>query len=199
MEIKGLFSVLPKVVYDELPLVIDKFKINNPLRLSHFLSQTAHESGNFSVKVENLSYSKDGLLKVFPKYFTSELALSYQRKSEMIANRVYANRMGNGNEASGDGWKFRGRGYIQLTGKNNYIEFQKSINDNLMDNPNLVADKYPLLSAAWFWNSRNLNEVADGGERNETIIKITKAINGGINGLEDRTTKFNSFYKILSA
>ena len=198
MDIKPLFNLLPKSVFDELPSVIDKFSINTSLRLGHFLSQVAHESGNFVAKIENLSYSKEGLLKVFPKYFTLEQALQYHRKSEMIANRVYANRMGNGEEKHGDGWKFRGRGYIQLTGKNNYIEFDKFVEDNILENPNLVADKYPLFSAGWFWNNRKLNMIADKGDSVEVVTEVTKKVNGGTHGLQDRVDKFNKFYGSLN-
>lgn len=197
MDINKIFHLIPKSVFDELPHVIERFTINNPLRLSHFLAQTAHESGNFAYKVESLSYSKEGLLKTFPKYFTETTAIQYQRKSEMIANRVYANRMGNGDERSGDGWKFRGRGYIQLTGENTYKEFQNVISDNILENPNLVSEKYPLFSAGWFWDKNKINEKADKGYESTNVLEITRIVNGGNNGFADRLEKFNTFYNIL--
>ena len=146
----ALSGLLPANVISELPSVIQKFNITNPLRLSHFLSQCAHESGNFKFLRENLNYSADGLLKVFPKYFKDKAtAEAYARKPEKIANRVYASRMGNGDEASGDGFKFAGKGFIQLTGRSNYTEFSKFIGEDCVANPELVATKYPLSSAAF--------------------------------------------------
>lgn len=197
MNISKLSPILPLSVYNQIPSVIEVFKINNSLRLSHFLAQVAHESGNFNFKIENLNYSSDGLLKIFPKYFTKETALVYQRNPEKIANRVYANRMGNGDESSGNGFAFRGRGYIQLTGKNNYIEFDKFVPENILEVPNLVCDKYPLLSAAWYWDSRKLNAIADKGATEDVIKEVTKKVNGGLIGIEDRVKKFNEYYKML--
>ncbi len=115
----------------------------------------------------------------------------------MIASKVYSNRIGNGSEESKDGYKFRGRGYIQLTGKNNYVEFDKVVEDNIIENPNLVADKYPLLSAGWFWNKNQLNSIADLGETIEIVTKVTKRINGGTIGLEDRINKFRFYHNLL--
>ncbi len=154
--------------------------------LAHFLAQCHHESGGFKATSENLNYSKEGLLKIFPKYFTSALALSYARNPEKIANRVYANRLGNGIEASGDGYRFRGRGFIQLTGKDNYLAFSKWINDSkIMDNPSLVAEKYAIESALFFFKKNKIFSMCDF--INDTSIKyVTKAINGGANGLMDR-------------
>jgi putative chitinase len=189
---------IPDPVYDQISDVVDKFKINTPLRLAHFLSQCGHESGDWKFKIENLNYSANALQSVFRKYFPDEAtAAQYARKPEMIANKVYASRMNNGNEASGDGWKFRGRGYIQLTGKQNYIKFNESVKENLLENPDLVADKYPLLSAAWFWSSNNLNKIADEGFSDEVVTKITKRVNGGNHGLEDRISKFKKYYSLL--
>jgi putative chitinase len=199
MELKKLETKIPKSVIDQIPSVIEKFKIDTPLRLAHFLSQCAHESGNFKFTTENLNYSKDGLMKVFGKYFPNEvLAKQYERKPNTIANRVYANRMGNGDEASQDGSKFKGRGYIQLTGKQNYTAFDKFVEEDILANPDLVATKYPLLSAAWFWDSRKLNALADKGKSDDDVKAITKMVNGASNGLDDRISKFKLFISELS-
>lgn len=187
---------LPTKVFDELPSVIDTFKINSINKITHFLAQCAHESGNFKFVEENLNYSADGLLKIFPKYFSKDTAAIAARKPEVIANIVYSNRMGNGDRASGDGWKFRGRGYIQLTGKVNYKAFGEYIKVDLIANPDLVATKYPLTSAAWYFEVRKLWGIAEQGIDEETIKKITKLINGGTHGLADRISKtktINSF------
>lgn len=187
---------LPAKVLDELPSVIDTFKINSINKLTHFLAQCAHESGNFKFTKENLNYSADGLLKVFPKYFSKDTAEIAARKPEVIANIVYSNRMGNGDRASGDGWKYIGRGYIQLTGKSNYAAFGKYIGVDLIANPELVETKYPLTSAAWYFEVRKLWGIAEQGIDEETIKKITKLINGGTHGLADRISKtktINSF------
>jgi len=199
MELKKLETKIPKSVIDQIPSVIEKFKIDTPLRLAHFLSQCAHESGNFKFTTENLNYSKDGLMKVFGKYFPNEvLAKQYERKPNTIANRVYANRMGNGDEASQDGSKFKGRGYIQLTGKQNYTAFDKFVEEDILANPDLVATKYPLLSAAWFWDSRKLNALADKGKSDDDVKAVTKMVNGASNGLDDRISKFKLFISELS-
>ncbi len=169
------------------PLNIEtsKFNINSPLRIANFIAQLAHESGSFKFTVENLNYSAQALRTVFGKYFpTDELANSYARQPEKIANRVYANRMDNGNEASGDGWKFRGRGLIQLTGKYNYTQCGTGLQLDLINNPEQLADDATtaVAAACWFWDSRNLNTYAD----QDNIKAITKRINGGYNGLADR-------------
>ena len=190
-------KVTPSVIA-QLPLIVEKFAIDNPLRLAHFLSQCAHESSGFKTVTENLNYGAQGLIVTFTKYFNAQSAEEYARKPEKIANRIYAGRMGNGDEASGDGYKFRGRGYIQLTGHDNYAAFDKVVDDDILSNPDLVATKYPLLSAAWFWNKVNLNPVADLGSSLDVIIKVTKKINGGTNGLEDRVKHFNEYYNLLN-
>ena len=198
MDINKLKGLIPDDVLLQIPDVMGKFQINTPLRLSHFLAQCAHESGNFKTINENLNYGVNGLLRTFKKYFPTEAkALQYERKPEKIANLVYANRMGNGAEASGDGFKYRGRGYIQLTGKVNYESFDKIVDEDITANPALVATKYPLLSAAWFWNSRALNTLADKGATEVDVIHITKKVNGGVHGLDDRLSKFKKFYSIL--
>jgi putative chitinase len=199
MEIKALETKIPASVLVEIPEVMNKFKIDTPLRLAHFLAQCAHESGGFKFVQENLNYSAQGLMGVFKKYFPNEtLAKQFERKPNAIANRVYANRMGNGDFDSGDGSKFKGRGYIQLTGKDNYSAFDKVVSDNILENPDLVATKYPLLSAAWFWNKNNLNALADKGATDLDVTAITKRVNGGTHGLADRITKFKTFKQLLS-
>ena len=198
MDLNKLSTKIPASVIDQIPDVMSKFKIDTPLRLSHFLAQCAHESGNFKFTVENLNYSKEGLMKIFSKYFPNEvLAKQYERKPNAIANRVYSNRMGNGNENSNDGATHKGRGYIQLTGRDNYKAFDSVVPEDILSNPDLVATKYPLLSAAWFWNSRNLNALADNGATDKDVIAITKKVNGGTNGLADRIAKFKLFYNEL--
>lgn len=188
---------IPSKVLDELPSVIDTFKINSINKLSNFLAQCAHESGNFKFVTENLNYSAEGLLKIFPKYFSKETAEIAARKPEMIANIVYSNRMGNGDKASGDGWKYRGRGYIQLTGKTNYLQFGNFIGVDLLKDPDLVVTKYALTSAAWFFEYKNLWLLADKGIDDETIKHLTRRINGGHNGLEDRISKTKTFNSLL--
>jgi putative chitinase len=194
---KKLITTLPKQVIDELPSVIETFKIDKPLVLAHFLAQCAHESGNFKYVRENLNYSAQGLLKTFPRYFSKDTAEIAARKPEVIANIVYSNRMGNGDRLSGEGWKFRGRGYIQLTGKNNYKAFGEYINQDLLTSPDLVATKYPLMSAAWFFEITKLWATAAKGSDEETIKLLTRRINGGFNGLADRISKTKLFTSIL--
>jgi len=183
-------------VIDEIPSVMEKFKIDTPLRLAHFLAQCAHESGDFKATIESLNYSAKGLLATFPKYFTAETAALYERKAEKIANIVYANRMGNNNIS--DGWKYKGRGFIQLTGKSGYAAFDKIVPEDILANPDLVASKYPLLSAAWFWDSKNLNTLADNGKSDAVVTQITKKVNGGTIGLEDRIAKFKLFNSLIA-
>lgn len=199
MKLEALSTKLPASVMDEIPLIIEKFGIDGPLRLSHFLSQCAHESGNFKFVKENLNYSADGLRKIFPKYFpTIEIAEKYARQPEKIANKVYANRMGNGDEASGDGWKYKGAGYIQLTGKDNYAAFDKFVDDDIMANPDLVATKYPLTSAAFFFHKNKLWDVCDKGHGDDIVLAVTKRVNGGTHGLADRQDKFDLFHSTLA-
>jgi len=199
MKLEALSTKIPANVMDEIPLIIEKFGIDGPLRLSHFLSQCAHESGNFKFVKENLNYSADGLRKIFPKYFpTIELANKYARQPEKIANKVYGGRMGNGDEASGDGFKFRGRGYIQLTGKDNYAAFDKFVDDDIMANPDLVATKYPLTSAAFFFHKNKLWDVCDKGHGDDVVLAVTKRVNGGTHGLTDRQEKFDLFHSTLA-
>ena len=193
-KLKGL---VPQTLIDDMV----SHEINTPLRAAHFLAQAAHESGGFKFKSENLNYSKESLLKVFPKYFTAASAEGYHRQPEKIASRVYANRMGNGDEASKDGWKFKGRGYIQLTGKDNYKAFSEWAKEpSILTNPDQVAeDKYAGLSAIWFWNKNGLSKIADTDNLRDdkTLIKITSRVNGGTHGIADRLERFNDYKKIL--
>ena len=199
MKLEALSTKIPANVMEEIPLIIEKFGIDSPLRLSHFLSQCAHESGNFKFVKENLNYSADGLRKIFPKYFpTIEAANKYARQPEKIANKVYGSRMGNGDEASGDGFKFRGRGYIQLTGKDNYAAFDKFVDDDIMADPDLVATKYPLTSAAFFFHKNKLWDVCDKGHGDDIVLAVTKRVNGGTHGLADRQDKFDLFHSTLA-
>ena len=198
MDITKLKGQLPDNVYLELPFVVGKFEINTQTRLSHFLGQCAHESGNFKFTSENLNYSTKGLIATFPKYFKQPgLAEAYARNPERIASRVYANRMGNGAEGTHDGWKFRGRGYIQLTGKTNYTAFDKFVNEDILSNPELVSLKYPLASAGWFFYKNKLNTISDKGMTEQVMLELTKRINGGTNGLQDRIKYTIKFAKIL--
>jgi putative chitinase len=198
MNLEAIKTKIPANVLDQIPDIEAKFGLNSNIRLAHFLSQCAHESGNFKVFTENLNYSAKGLRSIFGKYFKDDAsALAFERKPEKIANRVYSSRMGNGDEASGDGWKFRGRGYIQLTGKDNYTQFDKSVEDDILANPDLVATKFPLMSAAFFFERNNLWKICDGGADKEDVIALTKRINGGTHGLEDRLTKFALFNSLL--
>jgi len=199
MDLTKLKGHVPDSVIAQLPDTMAKFEINTPLRLAHFLAQAGHESGNFRLVKENLNYSAKGLNGIFKKYFpTLESALPYERKPEKIANKVYANRMGNGDEASGDGAKHCGRGFIQLTGKTNYQAFFKAIGLSADSDPNLVATQYPLLSAAWFWNKNGLNKISDQGSTDAVVTQNTKKVNGGTIGLDDRIKHFKEFFAILA-
>ena len=198
MKLQALNAKIPIPVLAEIDTLVEKFNVTSALRLSHFLAQCAHESGNFKLVSENLNYSADGLLKIFPKYFKDKAtADAYARKPEKIANRVYASRMGNGDEASGDGYKFRGRGFIQLTGKSNYQAFSDFIKEDCVANPDLVATKYPLTSAAFFFDKNKLWDICDKGATADVVTLVTKRVNGGTHGLDDRLSKFNTFNSIL--
>ena len=189
---------VPDSVIAQIPDTAAKFNITNTLRLAHFLAQCGHESGGFKAVSENLNYSAKGLRGTFGKYFpTDALAASYERKPEKIANRVYSSRMGNGDEASGEGWKYRGRGYIQLTGKSNYTKFDGTVGDDITGNPDLVATKYPLASAAFFFNSNSLWTICDRGADDATVTSVTKRVNGGTIGLADRIKHFKEYYSLL--
>jgi putative chitinase len=188
---------IPDSVIAAIPDTAAKFNITNVLRLAHFLAQAGHESGQFKATQENLNYSSKGLLGIFPKYFTPALVESYARQPEKIANKVYGGRMGNGAETTGEGFKFRGRGYIQLTGKDNYTQFDKTVPEDILANPDLVSTKYSLASAAWFFDKNKLWSICDKGADEATITAVTKRVNGGTIGLPDRIKHFNEYYNLL--
>jgi putative chitinase len=197
MNLEKLKGHIPDTVIAQIPDVMKTFGIDTPVELAHFLSQCGHESAGFKVVNENLNYSAKGLLGIFKKYFpTQALAESYQRQPQKIANRVYASRMGNGDETSGEGFKFRGRGYIQLTGKQNYTAFGKAIGVDIPANPDLVANKYPLLSAAWFFSKNCLGRCKDASDA--SVLAVTKCVNGGTIGLADRQKHFKEYYHLLA-
>jgi len=197
MNIEKLKGHVPDAVIDQLPDTISKFEINTPVKLAHFLAQAGHESAGFKAVNENLNYGAKGLLSIFKKYFPTEAkAKEYERKSEKIANLVYGGRMGNGPEASGEGYKFRGRGYIQLTGKDNYKAFDAVVPEDIVANPDLVATKYPLLSAAWFFHKNCLKKCVDASDA--TVTAVTKCVNGGTIGLPDRLKHFKEYYNLLA-
>lgn len=196
MNLDKLKNIVPQNVLDQLPSVISKYSIDNIFKLSHFISQCQHESNNFTATSENLNYSKEGLLKTFSKYFTADLATACARKPEHIANIVYANRMGNGSVASGDGYRYRGRGAIMLTGKYSYEKYGKSIGVDLITSPGLVSSEYFLDVAGWYFTEKKIWNVCIDDSR-KSIINVTKLINGGTIGLEDRILKFNKIYNAL--
>lgn len=196
-KLEKLKGHVPDAVIAQIPDTASKFNITNPLRLAHFLAQCGHESGGFKAVSENLNYSAKGLVGTFPKYFNSTTAAQYERKPEMIASKVYGSRMGNGDEASKEGYKFRGRGYIQLTGKSNYTALTKFIGEDCVNNPDLVATKYPLASAAFFFDSNKLWSICDKGADTATVTAVTKRVNGGTIGLDDRIKHFNEYYALL--
>jgi putative chitinase len=182
-------------ICEPLNAAMKEFGIDTPARQAMFLAQCAHESGNFSTVEENLYYRAETLLKVFKKYYkTAADAAAHAKKPELIANRVYSSRMGNGDAASGDGYRYRGRGLIQLTGKDNYTTCGKALNVDLHKTPDyLETAEGASRSAAWFWSHNSLNKFADAGD----ILGCTKRINGGTNGLEDRTVHYNAAKKVL--
>ena len=199
MDVNKLKGHIPDAVIAQLPDTIAKFELNTPLRLAHFLAQAGHESGGFKLVTENLNYGAKGLLGIFKKYFpTPEKATLYERKPEKIANLVYGGRMGNGPELSGEGYKYRGRGYIQLTGKDNYKAFDLVVAENITETPDLVATKYPLLSAAWFFHKNGLHKIADKGATDAVVTEVTKRVNGGTIGLPDRLKHFKEYHALLA-
>jgi putative chitinase len=190
----------PELWANAMAEVFPTYDINTPKRIAAFLAQCGHESGGWVIFEENLNYSAQGLNGIFKKYFpTIESAQPYARQPEKIANKIYANRMGNGSEESGDGFKYRGRGPIQLTGKSNYTAFAKEMFDdwqNVVDNPDWVTEDkdFALMSAIWFWNKNKLNALADV----EDIKLMTKKINGGYIGLDDRIAHYNEAIHLLT-
>jgi putative chitinase len=180
---------------DALNKILPDYGIDTPQRVAAFIAQAAHESAGFTALHENLNYRAVTLRKVFSKYFpTDEMAAQYAQQPEKIANRVYANRMGNGDEASGDGWRYCGRGLIQLTGKQNYQKFADSIETPVEQVPAFLQTfEGAIQSACWFWKNNNLNQYADSGD----ILTMTKRINGGTNGLEDRQHHYNQALQVF--
>jgi len=198
LKLEKLKGHIPDAVIAQIPDTASKFQINTPLRLAHFLAQCGHESGGFRATQENLNYSAKGLNGIFKKYFPTEAsAAPYARQPIKIASKVYGGRMGNGPESTQEGYKFRGRGYIQLTGKENYTAFGKAINEDICSNPDKVAANYALLSAAWFFNKNGLHKMADEGATDTVVTKITKRVNGGTIGLADRIKHFKEYYSLL--
>lgn len=195
LKLENLKGHIPDNVIAQIPDTAAKFGIDTPLKLAHFLAQCGHESGGFRLTQENLNYSAQGLKNIFPKYFPGNLSESYARNPQKIASKVYGGRMGNGPESTGEGFKFRGRGYIQLTGKDNYTAFGKAINEDIVSNPDLVSTKYPLLSAAWFFSKNCLKRCVD--DSNATVTSVTKCVNGGTIGLADRLKHFKEYYHLL--
>ena len=183
--------------YEALCKILPDYDINTVPRVAAFLAQTAHESGGYKALKENLNYRPETLMKVFPKYFpNADIANQYAHNQEAIANRVYANRMGNGPEESGDGFRYCGRGLIQLTGKQNYSKFAESIETPVEELPEFLATfEGAIQSGCWFWETNGLNQYADAGD----ILTMTKRINGGTIGLEDRTNHYNHAIQVLSA
>jgi putative chitinase len=183
--------------YEALSNVLPEYEIGSPQRVAAFIAQCTHESGGFKRLKENLNYKWESLRKVFPKYFpTDELAKEYAHKQEQIANRVYGGRMGNGDESSGDGFRYCGRGLIQLTGRNNYTKFAESIGMTVEEVPALLETfEGAVKSACWFWKTNNLNQYADAGD----ILTMTKRINGGTIGLEDRIKHYNHALEVFSS
>jgi putative chitinase len=173
-----------------------RFDINTPQRIAAFVGQCAHESASFARLTENLNYAAGALVRIWPRHFPSpEVADAYHRQPEKIANRAYANRMGNGPEASGDGWKYRGRGLIQLTGKDNYRAASDALGVDLVANPDSVTQPaMAALTAAWFWNKNKLNTLADQGD----TVAISKRINGGTHGLDDRLQRTSTALALLT-
>jgi predicted chitinase len=193
----GVSSLDAEQYIDDLEEALPRYGIaDSRLRLAHFFAQVLHESGCMRFDMENLNYSSDALLRVFGKYFaTRQEADAYARQPEKIANRVYANRMGNRGETSGDGWKYRGRGLIQLTGRANYKAFAEWVGDGTVINqPDRVASEYAVQSAVFFWDKNNLNRLAD----KDDVVGLTHKINGGENGLAHRRELFNKAHGLLT-
>jgi putative chitinase len=186
------------VVPVDVVIAMRKYNVGiTPLERAHFLAQCDHESSGFKITVENLNYNSDGLLRIFPKYFKNKKeAIEYERNPQKIASRVYGNRMGNGDENTEEGWKYKGRGYIQLTGKDNYKKFGKMAGHNWLDNPDLVATLYKADSACLYWASNKLSKYTTDSTI-DTVKTITKRINGGFNGLDDRVKKFSKYWTEL--
>lgn len=199
LKLAALTGLLPASVIVQIPETAQKFGITSNLRLAHFLAQCALESVEFTATVENLNYRAARLAQIFPKYFRNVDTNLYANNPAKIANRVYANRMGNGDEASGDGFKFRGRGYIQLTGRNNYTSFSNFIGEDCVANPDLVATTYPLASAGFFFNSNKIWAVCDQGSSDATVLAVSTRVNGNPpHAVPERTKYFRRFFNALT-
>jgi len=182
--------------YDALSQALPDYDINTPARIASFLAQCAHESGGFLFLQENLNYKAESLVRVWPHYFNASNANEYAHNPEKIANRAYGGRMGNGPEESGDGYRFCGRGLIQLTGRSNYQAFADSIQEDINNLPDYLATfEGCVQSACWFWENNNLNQFADSGD----ITTMTKRINGGTLGIEDRTKRYQHALQVMGA
>jgi putative chitinase len=207
LNLEKLKGHLPDSVIKQIPIAAERFGINTPLRLAHFLAQCAHESGNFRLVTENLNYSAQALANTWPDRFAvdskkrpfvpNDLARRLERKPQDIGNSVYSNRMGNGGPETNDGFNFRGRGFIQLTGKDNYRDFGRLLNEDIVSRPYRVANEYPLLSAAWFFHRNNINTISDRGDSNAVVEQVTKRVNGGTIGLSDRLKYFKKYNDLL--
>lgn len=198
LNLAGLSGKLPAAVIAQIPATAAEFGITTNLRLAHFLAQCALESTGFTATVENLNYSAQRIPKVFGKYFKNVDPAGYAHNPQKLGSRVYANRMGNGDEASGDGFNFRGRGYIQLTGKNNYASFSTFVGEDCVANPDLVATKYPLASAAFYFSSNNIWKICDRGADDATVRKVSTAVNGDPpNAVSERLQNFRKFMQSL--
>jgi len=199
MNIENLQGVVPDSIYDQIVGILEPFDIDGPLRLSHLLGQCQHECANWTRFIENLNYSGDALWSLFHKHFADiNDAHSYHRQPERIANRIYANRMGNGDEVSGDGWKYRGRGALQLTGHDNYKALGEYIGVDLLNNPDLVATDYQLASGAFFFQHNNLWHFCDKGVDVATVTIVTHHVNGGELGLSERIQHTADIYTALT-
>ena len=196
-KLENLRGHIPDSVIAQIPETAAKFHITNVLRLAHFLAQCGHESGGFKDVFEKLNYSAERLKVIFPQLFPGNLSDSYANNPIKIASRAYAFKNGNGDEASGEGYIFRGRGYIQLTCKNNYAGFAKYIGEDTVANPDLVANKYPLASAAFYFDTNNIWSICDRGDSADVVAAVTKPINKGLVGLPDRIKQFNDYYNLL--
>ena len=197
-----LLQIIPEMKYTKFSQddivkelnILSASLLNTKLRLAAFIAQTAHESGSYCIAAENLNYSDKGLLATFPKYFNATNVEEYARNPQKIASHVYASRLGNGPEASGEGWNYRGRGFIQITGKDNYTKCGKSIGVDLIANPAyLETIEGAMMSAKWFWEVNNLNEWADKPD----FVTLTKRINGGVNGLMERREFYDKATLVL--
>ena len=197
MNIEYLKSELSELVFTQLQAVLTRFPIRSNLRMAHFLAQTDHESGGFKQVEEELNYSAPRLLQIFPRYFDRVHAEMYAHLPVKIANRIYAGRMGNGDEHSGDGYLYRGRGYLQLTGKDNYRLFGDAIGEDLLTFPERVAAEFPMLSSAFFFECNHLWKICDEGNSNRVVEAVTRRVNGGTIGLDERIKKFNHYYGVL--